>query len=394
MQGHSTIVRQPAGHDAFPFIPAIILVWLLLLSPPVLAAAQDDTLPSINADSWLLVDHHSGHVIASHNAETRHHPAGLTKLMSVYIVFEHLSGGSLSPDSPVRVSVHAADAPGKQIFLKAEDVISASELIYGMIVQSANDATIALAETLAGSESGFVDLMNAKAYELGLVNTRFRNATGLSQKDHYSTASDIVRLARVLIRDYPDYYKWYSIKTFTHNGIKHHNRNALLWRDEAIDGIRASYDRSSGYHLAASGVRGDMRLIATVLGAPSERAQIEAGISLLNYGFNGYETRLLYRADTPATRVRVWMGNNSMLPVGISKDFYVTIPRGSTGSLQATLTIKDVQYAPKRPNEVLGTLNVYMGEEVIASRPLIALEEIKLGNPLQRALDRIQLWFY
>lgn len=353
------------------------------------------TLPNIKAKSWVLIDHDSGFVIKNHNDDQRVQADELTKLMSAYVIFEYLKRKNINTKKTLIISDTASQAVSPRIFLTAGDNPSIDLLLNAMIIRSANDATIALAEFVATDEAGFVDLMNAKAKDLGLTDSQYQNATGVEQRYHYTTAADAARLSSALIRDFPSYYKRFATKTLGYKNIEHHNRNALLWQDAQVDGLIASLNRSNGYTLVSSAKRGHMRLIAVLIGATSERGRAQDSKNLLNYGFSNYETRLLYRANVPIpnTRVRVWMGSTSILPLGIDKDLYVTIPRGAGTGLQSRLIIDDVQYAPIGLGQTVGTLKVYLNEQMIEQHALVALKEIKTGNLLQRTLDRVLHWF-
>ena len=274
------------------------------------------------------MDHDSGQVLAEHNADKPLAPASLTKLMVSYLVFEQLRANKLKPEEPVRVSARAGATNGARLFLRPETAIALETLLKGMIVRSANDATIALAEHLGGNETAFVATMNDKARQLGLSRTRFVNVTGLDREGHVSTARDLTRLASQLVRDFPDYYRWFALREFTWQDIRQYNRNALLWRDNTVDGVKTGQTKTAGWCLIASAQRNHMRLIATVLGAKDNNGRFDAGQRLLEYGFRHYETRLLYAADVPATRVRVWLGDDSELPLGVSRNLYLTLPRG------------------------------------------------------------------
>lgn len=364
-----------------------------LLNNNAFGDERDALVPVVQAKAWVLIDHHSGFVIAARDAEARLQIGGLTKLMSAYIIFEHIHKKGISLDTQITIDENATRTQSPRIYLKSGETVTIAKLIDSMIVRSANDATLALVDYVADDEAAFVELMNAKAQKLGLNNTQFQNATGIDQTYHYSSALDMAKLSSAFIKAFPNYYQRFSTRDLSHKKISHHNRNALLWQDNKVDGILASLSRASGYCLIASAKHQHMRMITTIVGAKSESMRVQAAKGLLTYGFQQYETRLLYRANIPATKVRVWMGNSSMLPLGISQDLYVTIPRGSGDALQSRLEINDVQYAPTHLGQQIGTLNVYLNDEMIAQHPLVALKEIKSGNLLQRTLDNIQQWF-
>lgn len=338
------------------------------------------------------MDHASGQVLAARNGDKPGAPASLAKLMTAYVLFGKLQNEKLRPDDRVTVSPRAAGAPGARLFLRPGTTASAEELLLGMIVVSANDATVALAEHVAGTEAAFVTEMNAAARALELRQTVFANATGHDAKDQVSTAREIARLTSAVIRDFPEYYKWFARKEFTHLDITQYNHNALLWRDLRVDGAKTGHTRSAGYCLSAAAERDGMRLIATVLGAPSEGARVSAGQSLLEHGFRHFETRLLYAAEAPALRVRVWMGDQSRVGLGVGRNLYLTLPRGWHEKLHARLTVKDSPTAPVRAGQVLGSLALDLDRQPYAEYPLVALEEVDRGNLVQRTIDRVQLW--
>lgn len=366
-------------------------VGIFLFSAGIVAHAVDAP-PTFNAQAWLLMDHDSGRALAEHNADKPLAPASLTKLMVAYLVFEQLRAGKLKPEETVRVSARAAATNGARLFLRPQTTVALETLLKGMIVRSANDATIALAEHLAGDEGAFTASMNAKARQLGLTNTRFTNVTGLDHEGHVSTARDLTRLASQLVRDFPDYYRWFALREFTWQDIRQHNRNALLWRDDSVDGIKTGQTKAAGWCLIASAQRDRMRLIATVLGAKDDHGRFDAGHKLLEHGFRRYETRLLYAADVPATRVRVWLGDDSELPLGIGHNLYLTLARGDHEKLRARLTVPDMQTAPIRRGQTVGKLTLELGQQPYAEYPLVALKEIREGNMLQRGWDKLRLW--
>lgn len=373
------------------------LRWLFLavvLWPFTLPAAAPPEAPRPTARAWLLVDHDSGRVLTEHGADQGIAPASLTKLMTSYLVFEALQQGKLKLDERISISRHAASHRGASLFLRPGEVLSVDDLIRGMIVNSANDATVALAERIAGSDTEFVARMNARAKELGLEQTRYANVTGLDQDGHQSTARELTRLASYLIRDFPQHYQTYfRLREFTHNRIRQYNRNALLWRDETIDGVKTGRTRAAGHNLIASARRGNMRLLATVLGAPNEATRVDGAQQLLEHGFRHFETRLLYAADTPAARLRVWMGNHSELPIGVGRPLYLTLARGQHEKLHARLTtFKTTQTAPILRGERLGTLALEVDGKPYAEYPLVALHEVTPGNVFQKFIDRIQFW--
>jgi D-alanyl-D-alanine carboxypeptidase (penicillin-binding protein 5/6) len=380
--------RFTAGRSPSFFLSlCLILFWI-----PATSATEAPPAPAISAEAWLLVDHDSGRVLAEHNADKPLAPASLSKLMTAYLLFEKLKSGKLRLDEKISVNETALNAKGARLFLRPGEAAAVEDMLKGMIALSANDATVLLAEHVSGSEKNFVAEMNAKARAFGMNHTVFANATGHDADDQYVTARDLSRLASVLIRDFPDYYKWFALKEFTYRQIKQHNHNALLWRDTSIDGLKTGQTRSAGYGLIASGMREHMRLIAIVLGAKNENARVEAGQKLIDYGFRHFETRLLYATHSPATRVRVWLGDTRALPVGVPQNLYLTLPRGAHEKLRARLTVPDRVVAPVSLGQKVGLLTLDLDQQPIAEYPLVALQEVGPGNLLQRSLDNIQLW--
>ena len=374
-------------------IGVIASVFLLLSNTCAHATDTAPRAPDVAANAWLLMDYDSGQVLAARNAETRLPPASLTKLAVSYVLFQQLREGKLKLTDRVGVSAHAAEAKGARMFLRAGEEIGVEKLLQGLIVVSANDAAVALAEHVAGNETAFVAQMNAAARSLGLMHTTFITTNGLPATGHVSSARDLARLASALLREFPEYYAWFSIKDFTHQGIRQYNRNALLWRDPTVDGFKTGQTREAGYCLIASAKRGDTRLIAIVLGAADENARVVAAQQLLDYGFRNYETRLLYTARTAITEVRVWMGDSKALALGPAQSLYLTLPRGWHERARVRLTVKQDQMAPIHKGQAVGVLAVDLDQDPIAEYPLVALDEVHTGNIFQRLSDHIRLWF-
>ncbi len=349
--------------------------------------------PAIPARAYLLIEQHSDYVLAEKNADERVEPASLTKLMTAYVVFYEIRSGSISLEDQVRISEKAWRMKGSRMFVEVNKLVSVEQLLKGMIIQSGNDASVALAEHVAGSEEAFVTLMNSHAKSLGLTNTHFRNCTGWPDPEHYTTARDLARLAGALIRDFPDYYPWYSIKQYTYNNIKQYNRNRLLWLDERVDGIKTGHTESAGYCLITSAKQDDMRLISVVLGTPSENARASASRALLNYGFRFYETFPLYKAGETLTSMRIWKGETETLPLGLSETLYITAPRGSRNKIKANMQIDSMIVAPASRGQAFGTVNVMLGETQLAQRPLVALQDIPEGGLWRKLVDNIVLLF-
>ena len=312
--------------------------------------------------------------------------------MTAYVLFGKLKAGSLKLDDRIDVSQEAWNAKGARLFLRPGASARAEELLKGLIVLSANDAAIALAEWVAGSEKNFVVEMNAAARVLGLGHTTFLNATGHDIKGQVVTARDVALLAAALIQEFPEYYRWFSLKEFGDDKIIQYNHNALLWRDPNVDGVNTGQSRSAGYCLIASARRDGMRLIAVVLGAKDENARVEAGQRLLNHGFRYFETRLLYAAEIPAVRTRVWMGDQSTISLGAGRNLYLTLPRGWHEKLHAQVTVRESLIAPVQRGQAVGTIALDLDQQPFAEYPLVALNQVGEGNLFRRTIDKIQLW--
>jgi len=349
--------------------------------------------PSIAATSYLLMDYPTGRLLVSENPNQRSEPASITKLMTAYAVFKELKAGEIGLDDKVNVSEHAWRTGGSRMFIEVGTKVSVHDLLQGMIVQSGNDASVALAEYVAGSEDAFAGLMNQYAQQLGMKNSHFMNATGLPHEDHYTTAHDVAILARALIREFPDYYAWFAEKEFTYNGIRQHNRNTLLWRDPAVDGLKTGHTDTAGYCLTASAKRDGMRLISVVMGAKSEKERADDSQALLNYGFRFYETHQLYAAGDALKSFEVWKGGQDTVPAGLTESLEVTIPRGHYDDLEANMELASRIMAPVQKGERLGTLTVSLKGDVLARAPLVALEAVPLGGWWTRFKDGISLWF-
>lgn len=376
----------------------IIAALLLVAAGPATAAAPapatlTPTPPAINAGSYILLDYDSGHVLAENNARARMEPASLTKLMTAYIVFNELKNGALSPDQTVTISENAWRTQGSRMFVEVNKRVSVDDLLKGMIVQSGNDATVALAEQVAGSEGAFADLMNNLAGALNMKDSHFTNSTGMPDPQHYTTAHDLALLTRALIGAFPEYYKLYSLRDFTYNNITQHNRNRLLWRDDSVDGVKTGHTESAGYCLVTSAKRDGMRLISVVLSTKSDELRMQETQKLLNYGFRFFETHRLYGADAPLATARVWKGVTNELPLGLAQDLYVTIPRNQYKKLNAAMNMDATITAPVHKGQRLGAVQVTLDGKPVAERPLVALREIPEGNFAQRLSDEIRLFF-
>lgn len=360
---------------------------------PIAAAPQPTPPPAVTARAYLLQDFYSGEVLAESNADARMEPASLTKLMTAYAVFKALAAGKVQLTDKVTISEKAWRTGGSRSFVQVGTQVGVEDLLKGMIVQSGNDATVTLAEHVAGNEESFATLMNQYAKELGMEHSHFANSTGLPDPELYITARDMGKLARAMIREFPEYYKWYALKEFGYNGIKQYNRNKLLWRDGGFDGVKTGHTESAGYCLVASASRDGMRLISVVLGAKSENVRADESQALLNHGFRNYETQRLYAAATPLSSVRVWKGASQSLPLGIGEDLYITVPRGQYQNLKAAMEIEKSVIAPARKGATHGAVKISLNDKVLLTRPLIALQDVAQGSWWRRLIDTIKLWF-
>ncbi|WP_200770543.1 D-alanyl-D-alanine carboxypeptidase family protein [Sulfurivirga caldicuralii] len=349
--------------------------------------------PSIAAKAYLLIDFDSGAVLAARDPDKRVEPASLTKMMTSYIVAHELDAGKIHLDDKVTISEKAWKMPGSKMFIEVGKKVPVRDLLKGMIVQSGNDATVALAEYVAGSEEVFAQLMNQYAQKLGMTHTHFVNATGLPDPNHYTTARDLAILARALIREFPNHYDWYKEKVFTYNGITQYNRNKLLWQDPSVDGIKTGHTQSAGYCLVASAKRDGMRLISVVLGTDSDRKRISESRKLLNYGFRFYETHPLYKANQRLTDHRVWEGATDTVAIGTPEDVYITIPRGEYKNVQPMMEIPKELHAPIQKGQQLGTLKVMLHDKVLVEKPLIALNDVQEGGFFKKLMDQVKLLF-
>jgi D-alanyl-D-alanine carboxypeptidase (penicillin-binding protein 5/6) len=377
----------------FSALCASVLVLAAFPASAVNAPIPVPAPPSVDAKAHILIDFHSGHVLSEQNAHERVEPASLTKLMTTYIVFTELKRGNLALTDRALVSEKAWRTPGSRSFVEVNTRVAIEDLLKGVIVQSGNDATVALAEHIAGSEDAFAELMNNYARALNMNNSHFVNSTGLPHPEHYTSASDMAQLMRAIIRQFPEYYSYYSLREHTYNGITQPNRNRLLWRDPSVDGGKTGHTESAGYCLVTSAMRDDMRLISVVLGTRSEEARLQESAKLLNYGFRFFETRLVQAASQPVTSTRIWQGVSEHLELGIEQDLYVTIPRNSADKLETALEIIPSILAPVKQGDQLGRLEVRFNGEELTSRPLVAISDLEQGGFTRRLTDRVLMFF-
>ncbi len=349
--------------------------------------------PALNAKAYLLVDHQSGRILASHNENERLDPASITKLMTAYAVFRSIRDERIGLEDPVLIGEAAWRTGGSRSFVDLGDRVPLSVLLQGMIIQSGNDASVALAEHVSGSESAFADLMNLYAKELGMTDTSYRNSTGLPDPEHYTTAADILKVANAIIREFPEYYRWYSQKDFTWNSITQSNRNGLLWRDTTVDGMKTGFTETAGYCLVSSALRDEMRLVAVVLGTDSPRARESESQTLLNYGYRFYETKLLLPAGKALSEARVWKGDQDTAGIGVNHDIWVTVPRGTGDGLKPVFTLPAQLIAPLDPTIELGRVRVSLADQTIAEAGLYPVAAVAEGSLWQQTRDSVLLWF-
>lgn len=363
------------------------------LNRPILQVTPTPTL-DLTANSYVLMDFNSAQVLSSKNLDERIPPASLTKMMTMYIVSSALKSGNLKLDDKVRISEKAWRTGGSRMFVKVGSHVPVRELIKGIIITSGNDACVAMAQHIAGSESAFADLMNQAAAQIGMTNSHFVDSTGLPNENHYSSPRDMALLSMALIRDFPEYYEWYKQKWYTYNDIKQPNRNRLLWRDDTVDGIKTGHTDNAGYCLASSAVRNNVRLVAVVMGSKNDSSRASDSEALLNYGFRFFESHKLFEGKQSLNTPRVWGGQEKTTPLGIANDFFVSIPTGQYSQLKATMTINNELSAPLVAGEQYGTVNISLDNKVIASRPLIALQDNPAGGLWARTRDKIVRLFH
>ncbi len=363
------------------------------LALPLAAPSQAVTPPPVAARAWYLLDTLSGQALAAQAEEDRFEPASLTKLMTAYLVFAAIRDRKLDPSKPVAVSEKAWKAEGSRMFIEPRKPVTGADLVRGMIVQSGNDATIALAEAVAGSEEAFAQLMNREAKRLGLRNSNFVNATGLPAANHYATARDMAMLAAAVIRDFPADYALYSQKEFTWNGIKQANRNRLLWLDPTVDGVKTGFTEAAGYCLVASARRGERRLVSVVMGAQSDALRMSENQKLLNFGFLAWDTQRVYKKGDVVATPAIYKGTAATLRVGFEADLWLTLPRERFQGLKAQLQMEQPFMAPYSRGQKAGIIRLTRDNAAIAEVPVVALEDVPVAGFLSRGWDTIRLLF-
>lgn len=371
----------------------IVFVFIFATSAYAQTLMPTPAPPIIGAKSYLVIDATTGHELAALDPDIALAPASLTKIMTSYVVFHALQQGQIGLDDEVTISEKAWRMPGSRMFVEVGKRVSVEDLLMGMIVQSGNDASVALAEHVAGDESVFADMMNQYAARLGMSSTHFANATGLPAEGHVTTARDLAMLARAMIAEFPDYYSWHAIRDFTFNEITQSNRNRLLWRDPSVDGLKTGHTDAAGYCLVASAERDGMRVISVVLGTASEKARADGSLALINYGFRFFETRLLFAAGEQVTNARVWKSANETSRLGVLDDVYITVRRGTYEQLESAVDMPAIVEAPLTAGQPVAELRVNFGEREILRTPLRALEDNPRGSFWQRTVDGISLMF-
>ncbi len=372
-------------------LPAFVYFCLLLT--PVFAADEFPTGPDLNASSYLLVDFHSGVELATKNPDKRIEPASITKLMTAYVIYSNLKSGSITMDDNVLISEKAWKMEGSRMFVEAGKKVPLKRMLSGLIIQSGNDAAVALAEHIAGNEAAFVSKMNDWALKLGMKSTHFVNATGWPGKEHYTTARDIAKLTRALIKDYPEHYKLHSVKSYSYNGIKQYNRNKLLWRDKTVDGVKTGFTESAGYCLVSSSKRNEMRLISVVLGTKGEKERADYSQELLEYGFRFFETHKLYGAGSVLAEARIWKGTTKTVPAGIIEDFYVTVQKGHYEKLKGLMELDKSLDAPIKRGDTVGKAIIKDGDTIVHEVSLLALDAVDSGGFWSKVTGSVQKLF-
>ncbi len=371
-----------------------IIAFLFALIPSLVFAQQLPVPPALAAKSWLLIESGSGQTLASQAPDERLEPASLTKIMTAYLTFAAIRQGTIKLDQAVPVSEKAWRTGGSKMFIRVDTQVPVEDLIKGMIVQSGNDACVALAEAIAGSEDNFAQMMNREAQRLGMKNSSFRNAAGMPDPQHYTTASDLAKLTSALIRDFPaEYAKYYSIKEFRYNKITQPNRNRLLWLDPTVDGVKTGHTDAAGYCLISSAKRGPRRLLSIVLGTASDAVRAQESLKLLNYGFQFYDAVQLYAKNQPVSSLKVWKGAQSTVKAGFANDFMIAVPKGFEQRIAVELASQQPLMAPVTQGQTIGTLKISLDGKPYGEYPVTAIEAVPVASIFGRMIDSVRLWF-
>jgi D-alanyl-D-alanine carboxypeptidase (penicillin-binding protein 5/6) len=375
----------------FKRLSAVLLLTFCASSALAQAVMPAPAAPIIGAKSYLVIDARTGHEIAALDPDMPLAPASLTKIMTTYVVFKALQAGQIQLEDRVTVSEKAWRTPGSRMFIEVGTQVSIEELLLGMVVQSGNDASVALAEHIAGTEGVFAEMMNQYAQQLGMLSSNFLNATGLPAEGHMTTARDLATLARAMIAEFPEYYAWHAVKEYTFNEITQSNRNKLLWRDASVDGLKTGHTEDAGYCLVASAERNGMRIVSVVLGTASEKARADGSQALLNYGFRFYETRLLFKANEEISTARVWKSANESSRLGVLEDLYITVRRGTYDQLESAIETPATLIAPLAAGQPVAELRISHGDQEVLRTPLRALDDNPTGSFWQRTRDSVSL---
>ena len=371
------------------------LIYFLLIVPFCMDLSAQSLVPKapkLNLSSYILIEASTNTVIAEFNSDNQIAPASMTKVMSGYVMADQIANGSISLDDKVLISEKAWKTGGSKMFIEAGKRVSVKDLLSGIIIQSGNDATIAMAEYVAGSEEGFVDFMNAYASELGLTNSLFQNSTGFSDPNHFTSAKDLAKLTQALINNFPDHYATYKEKEFTFSGIRQLNRNKLLWRDDSVDGVKTGHTDSAGFCLISSAQRNDMRLIAVVAGSESENERLTASQRLLEYGFRFYATQKLVSQEIKVTTAKVWGGKTNEVALGSTKDIYLTLPRSEFKNIKANYQFNNNLQAPIEIGQMIGSIEFTSNDRVVLSAPLVAIETVEAKGFFGMLWSRLVYW--
>ncbi|MDB9967433.1 D-alanyl-D-alanine carboxypeptidase [Gammaproteobacteria bacterium] len=371
------------------------LIYFLLFAPFCMDLSAQSLVPNapkLNLSSYILIEASSNTVIAEFNSDNHIAPASMTKVMSGYVIADQIANGSISLDDKVLISEKAWKTGGSKMFVEAGKRVSVKDLLSGIVIQSGNDATIAMAEYVGGSEEGFVDFMNAYASDLGLTNSLFQNSTGFSDPNHFSSAKDLAKLTQALINNFPDHYSNYKEKEFTFSGIRQLNRNKLLWRDDSVDGVKTGHTDSAGFCLISSAQRNDMRLIAVVAGSESENERLTASQRLLEYGFRFYATQKLVSQEIKVTTAKVWGGKTNEVALGSAKDIYLTLPRSEFKNIKANYQFKNNLQAPIEIGQMIGSIEFTSNDRVVLSAPLVAIETVEAKGFFGMLWSRLVYW--
>ena len=371
------------------------LIYFLLIVPFCMDLSAQSLVPKapkLNLSSYILIEASTNTVIAEFNSDNQIAPASMTKVMSGYVMADQIANGSISLDDKVLISEKAWKTGGSKMFIEAGKRVSVKDLLSGIIIQSGNDATIAMAEYVAGSEEGFVDFMNAYASEMGLTNSLFQNSTGFSDPNHFTSAKDLAKLTQALINNFPDHYATYKEKEFTFSGIRQLNRNKLLWRDDSVDGVKTGHTDSAGFCLISSAQRNDMRLIAVVAGSESENERLTASQRLLEYGFRFYATQKLVSQEIKVTTAKVWGGKTNEVALGSTKDIYLTLPRSEFKNIKANYQFNNNLQAPIKIGQMIGSIEFTSNDRVVLSAPLVAIETIEAKGFFGMLWSRLVYW--